>query len=57
LDRARFEADGYLVVEDLLDPRENLDPVAAEYEVLLVARRPATSMDNEPPEQRASSPC
>jgi hypothetical protein len=35
LDRERLEADGYLVVEDLLDPREDLDPVVAEYEVLL----------------------
>jgi phytanoyl-CoA hydroxylase len=32
---ARFQDEGYLVVEDLLDPVADLDPVIAEYETVL----------------------
>jgi len=35
IDLDRFEAQGYLVVEELLDPVEDLDPVVQEYEELL----------------------
>jgi hypothetical protein len=35
IDLARFEAQGYLVVDDVLDPAEDLDPVVQEYERLL----------------------
>jgi phytanoyl-CoA hydroxylase len=54
VDMERFAAEGYIVLEGLLDPREDLDPVRAEYEELLdrLARRwhaegnlPATHAD------------
>ncbi len=32
---AQFEREGYLVVEDLLDPERDLDPIIAEYEGVL----------------------
>ncbi|HEV8633972.1 MAG TPA: phytanoyl-CoA dioxygenase family protein [Chloroflexota bacterium] len=35
IDLDRFEAQGYLVVEHVLDPAEDLDPVVQEYEQLL----------------------
>jgi hypothetical protein len=35
VDVDRFNAQGYLVVEDVLDPKEDLDPVIAEYEAVL----------------------
>lgn len=41
VDSARFTAEGYLVVDGLFDPREDLDPVIGEYAELLdgIARR------------------
>lgn len=35
VDLERFEQEGYLVVEDMLDPAVDLDPVVAEYSALL----------------------
>ena len=35
VDLDRFNALGYLVVEDVLDPAEDIDPIVAEYEALL----------------------
>src|SRR5438094_13760 len=35
VDLDRFEAQGYLIVEDVLDPAEDLDPVVREYESVL----------------------
>ena len=35
VDLDRFEQQGYLIVADVLDPKEDLDPVVAEYEALL----------------------
>lgn len=35
VDLDRFQEQGYLIVEDVLDPREDLDPVVREYEALL----------------------
>ena len=32
---AQFQDEGYLVVDNLLDPERDLDPVIAEYEVVL----------------------
>ena len=32
---AQFHDEGYLVVDDLLDPSSDLDPVVAEYEGVL----------------------
>lgn len=32
---AQFREEGYLVIEDLLDPREDLDPIIAEYTAVL----------------------
>jgi phytanoyl-CoA hydroxylase len=35
VDLDKFERQGYLIVENVLDPKEDLDPVVAEYEALL----------------------
>jgi hypothetical protein len=35
VDVDKFEQQGYLIIENVLDPKEDLDPVVAEYEALL----------------------
>ena len=35
IDLERFQEDGFLVVDDVLDPKRDLDPVVAEYSALL----------------------
>ena len=37
---AHFEEQGYLVVEDLFDPEQDIDPVIEEYATVLDRARP-----------------